>query len=376
MKKIQHRILLRLTRATVLLVGPIWVLASLHLLKRQPSFPEIVAAPRLLREQNETHSRKIVMKEIEKALLLHNMDEDYRKAAGSTKTNKRNQKKRLWHLNLPTPIIVMGFPKAGTSSIHEFFVQQLQNKGFKATHWYCCGHQSNPQKAAPGNVRYMSTCLMSNLKRILRKENNVKLMKESNSTAAYESAVASFDRTKDSLFAGCNDIDLYSEINGPRSKFTRNQKTAWTNDDGTLDHDGPPGDRLFFPQYFHIEKIHLAYPNATWILNTRPVEKWVESVMKWDKQTANSFAIEWYLHGALNDFPQTQEELKAFLRNIHKAHHEQVRQFVRGHPTHALIEVDISTDSARELLADAFGLNATHWGNHNRNAKVRVVKGV
>jgi len=37
-------------------------------------------------------------------------------------------------LLLPTPIIVMGFPKGGTSSIFSFFQQQ----GLRSQHWYCC----------------------------------------------------------------------------------------------------------------------------------------------------------------------------------------------------------------------------------------------
>jgi hypothetical protein len=37
-------------------------------------------------------------------------------------------------LLLPTPIIVMGFPKAGTSSIFTFF----QRQGLVSQHWYCC----------------------------------------------------------------------------------------------------------------------------------------------------------------------------------------------------------------------------------------------
>ena len=37
-------------------------------------------------------------------------------------------------LLLPTPIIVMGFPKAGTSSIFSFF----QTQGLSSQHWYCC----------------------------------------------------------------------------------------------------------------------------------------------------------------------------------------------------------------------------------------------
>ena len=38
-------------------------------------------------------------------------------------------------LALPTPIIVMGFPKAGTSSIFSFFKNQKGMQSFKSQHW-------------------------------------------------------------------------------------------------------------------------------------------------------------------------------------------------------------------------------------------------
>lgn len=41
-------------------------------------------------------------------------------------------------VKLPLPIIVMGFPKAGTSSLFAFF----QRQGFASQHWYCCKGKS------------------------------------------------------------------------------------------------------------------------------------------------------------------------------------------------------------------------------------------
>ena len=47
----------------------------------------------------------------------------------SSKNNKNDIR-----LLLPKPVIVMGFPKAGTSSIFSFF----QRQGLNSQHWYCC----------------------------------------------------------------------------------------------------------------------------------------------------------------------------------------------------------------------------------------------
>ena len=42
---------------------------------------------------------------------------------------------------LPKPIMAVGFPKAGTSSIFSFF----HCAGLRSMHWYCCGEQTHPQ---------------------------------------------------------------------------------------------------------------------------------------------------------------------------------------------------------------------------------------
>jgi len=52
----------------------------------------------------------------------------------SSSPRKREREREKPTLLLPTPIIVMGFPKAGTSSIFSFF----QRQGLVSQHWYCC----------------------------------------------------------------------------------------------------------------------------------------------------------------------------------------------------------------------------------------------
>jgi hypothetical protein len=38
---------------------------------------------------------------------------------------------------------------------------------------------------------------------------------------------------------------------------------------------------MFLPQHFHLEELHEYAPNATLILNLRPAEDWVRSIMNW-----------------------------------------------------------------------------------------------
>jgi hypothetical protein len=168
------------------------------------------------------------------------------------KPHSRNRRKRAWWrlrdtnempLQLPMPILVMGFPKAGTSSIFTFF----QRQGLKSQHWYCCKPQNDPQRGGPA---LMSGCMLLNLAR------------------------------NTSILHRCGHFELYSEMNGPRPQHVDRPtgRVGYPLDDGKIDFDGP-GPRLFFPQHFNIQEIHDEYPNATWILNLRPVKTWVNSTL-------------------------------------------------------------------------------------------------
>jgi hypothetical protein len=57
-----------------------------------------------------------------------------RRSPPRRRRNKKEKIRRNIDLLLPMPIIVMGFPKAGTSSIFSFF----QRQGLDSQHWYCC----------------------------------------------------------------------------------------------------------------------------------------------------------------------------------------------------------------------------------------------
>lgn len=140
-------------------------------------------------------------------------------------------------LKLSKPIINVGFPKAGTSSIFNFF----HCNGLKAQHWLCCEEQVHPTYTKQNKL--MSRCIIENI--ILNRSN---------------------------IFQYCGDYDVYTEINGPRNFQDYHQRTLL--EDGTLlslFESISIKLRIFFPQHHHLYKIHTSFPNATFILNTRPV---------------------------------------------------------------------------------------------------------
>jgi hypothetical protein len=184
-------------------------------------------------------------------------------------------------------------------------------------------------------------------------------------------------RNSTNIFDGCGDdqLEVFSEINGPRKKkyhpFTG--KLGFLQDDGSVDYDGP-GNRIFLPQHFQIDQVHDAYPGATWILNWRDIDSWIESVMKWGDDLHNQFFNEYYMQGALSDIPSDDNItlVNDLLRKIYQDHHDMVREFVRLHPSHTLIEVNITDENAGHVLGQAFGLDPRAWSNVNKNKKGRL----
>ena len=245
-------------------------------------------------------------------------------------------------LKLPKPIINVGFPKAGTSSIAGFF----ECNGLRSQHWYCCGttHANRTKES-----KLMSTCILENL--------------ASNGSRH--------------ILEGCGDYDVYSELNGPRIKFQQKVPIQTCLDDGTLVRE-KYAPRILLPQHHYLDKIHEQFPNATFILNLRPVYKWIASVINWPTTLKLEFGHEFYsqqMQRNVSTFghawdmpepPQTQTELIEFLKFLYAYHNQYVRDFVQRHPSHTLIEVDI-TKNAGQILADAFGLDASCYGHYNEN---------
>lgn len=292
-------------------------------------------------------------------------------------------------LHLPKPIINVGFPKAGTSSIFSFF----HCNGLKGQHWFCCEDQSHP--AATEHQRLMSRCILDNLnnnhryQQQLNNNNDVSLSLSSSSSSSSRPE-------KRHILEGCGDYDFYSEINGPR--MFQDHKFRNLNDDGMLDSRAHTkrDPRLILPQHHYLEELHAQFPNATLILNLRhTTQEWVDSVMRWPSTLRSEIPNEFWVQDQRRGFstfsrdnnneilmkqkygidlnrlpPKQLPHLNATLAYLMDYHSKYVRDFVRRHPSHTLIEVDITNPETGQILADAFGLNETCWGHRNENKKM------
>eukprot|EP00980_Cylindrotheca_fusiformis_P022124 scaffold9004_cov107-Cylindrotheca_fusiformis.AAC.4 len=247
----------------------------------------------------------------------------------SSQSHHRVEKKRRHHKRLEAPIIVVGLPKAGTSSLFEYF----HCLGIYSQHWYCCGKQDRADQPGSGGPiygpSYMSHCLLENL------------------------------ASGNTLLDGCGDYDAYTELNGPHLPLDEKK----------------PADGIFLPQHYHLQELYEAEPKATWILNLRPIDDWVRSVMN---VPANRLLEQFQEEVAKNHVGESSSNVTAagekqpnfvrggrregdvqFLKEFWTTHIDRVVSFANSHPEITLIQVNISNPDTGLDLADDLGWSAT-----------------
>lgn len=259
--------------------------------------------------------------------------------ASSDKVERRWRKEH----KRESPILVVGLPKAGTSSLFEFF----HCHGVYSQHWYCCGPQDRADQPGSGGPihgpSYMSHCLLENL--------------ESGSS---------------SILDGCGDYDAYTELNGPHlipadSKSTKRQQKQQKLPDG-----------IFLPQVYHMQELYDAAPTATWILNLRPVDDWVRSVMNIPAhRLLEQFQQEVAKHNVTAATTTTTSALLRgrrerdvqFLKDFYQSHVDRIQKFASEHRQMTLITVNITDPTAGETLALDLGWlsNSMQYSNLQMN---------
>ena len=211
---------------------------------------------------------------------------------------------------MPLPVIQLGFPKAGTTSINDVF----KKSGYKTIHFVDCLVYAKLSKARRG--------LCAECMRIAHMLGRP-------------------------LLKSCD-----------KSLLTENRRIeVWTQLDACSI---GPKKECVFPQIDYLDDIHAEVPNATFLMNMRNVTKWISSVSRWndlrERLTENN----------LPDLPSgsaTDEELTRFYCNQVR----RVRKFVVENPSHAYIELDVESADAGQFLASVFGTQADHWGASNQN---------
>ena len=209
-------------------------------------------------------------------------------------------------LPLPMPVFVVGLPKAGTTTIHAFF----QSAKYKSGHW-----ELVRAKIDPDNL--IGICMRK---------------------ALYASR---------SLLKDCGNFDVWAQMDAIESP-----------------------EHCVFPQISYLEELHREAPNATLILNRRNLEKWASSVVRWQggkpEQKRKSLSERLVSCPGVGPIEQTEEAMIEW----HLNHIKRIREFVKEHPSHALLEIDIDDPKTADRMAQAFKVPSKYWGHANHNPSI------
>ena len=207
-------------------------------------------------------------------------------------------------LKLPTPIIVMGLMKAGTTSIYGYFKCGLDPKHSKLSHYNC-----NAKKK--GSV-------MSCGKRMRR----------------------NIQKYKKPAFDSIDMFTLYAELDGQEKNGG-----------------------ITVPQYHFLDEIHDHFPNATWILNLRNPQDWLRSIDRWQDLRQRFIDNPFW-----PDLPKGTGADDKDMIFFYNQQAQRIRNFVKEHPSHHLVEVAIDQPNAGQIMEDAFGISdEACWRKRNVN---------
>jgi len=119
----------------------------------------------------------------------------------------------------------------------------------------------------------------------------------------------------------------------------------------------------YMPQVEDMEKLHTQFPNATFVLNTRNVDHWVKSLHNFNRGNMLGQMIKCNITGLPSGVGRNVADLKKFF----EGHTDNIQKFVKSHPSHGLVEIDIEHGEAGKILEEVFGINQTCWGHANKS---------
>jgi hypothetical protein len=215
---------------------------------------------------------------------------------------------------LSKPIINVGMPKCGSSTLEHFF----HCAGMKTSHW-------STKRHGPIGV-----CMRDAIKRGLPP------IKSCDSW--YRGRGKAFNESFDSGVEALLQID------------TENNEAE-----------------CVFPQMSYLEELHAEAPNATYILNFRPVMDWVSSLIR-----CEGMGKAMYLrlqNCNLPDFPKGKGNTTAELKDWLCGHVRNIRNFVAEHPSYSLIELNLYETRNADIMSTLFHTDPSCWVHANKNTK-------
>ena len=131
-----------------------------------------------------------------------------------------------------------------------------------------------------------------------------------------------------------------------------------------MDRDGGDGKLCFFPQIDALDALHAYHPDATFILNLRPPDHWLKSVDSWKHLRKRLIDCN------ISTLPKGVGGHDDEMLHWYTSHADMIRTFVKQHPSHRLVEVQIEDEDAGVTMEKAFGIPRTCWGHSNKNKRI------
>lgn len=232
------------------------------------------------------------------------------------------------------PVILLGLPRSGSIAVHDYF--QCHER--QSAH-YCCGGKSTQFPCL--DEQTCGDCVLKNLQ-------------------GHRPA-----------FDNCGEVPILVW-----SQFDVETADAW-----------------FLPQHFSLGLLHQAYPNATWILNTRgSAREWAESIFHWhsltrrfltsfglpldaphaitipppsprDKVTAEDIEMDMQRQLDARVHNDTEHLRKlALLQRIYENHTATVYQWAHQFSSHLFLHINVDDDASLRLLDQVFSLDSAKQG--------------
>lgn len=274
------------------------------------------------KSDNDKHSNRAVMpscllpdnKGMDKLVKKLLIDADNRQQQEQNYTHTHTTDKKS-NMLLPLPVLNMGMPKAGSSSLYEYFTCI----GLKTTHWDINQDEFEGvcmRDAARVGFPPLKTC------------------------APQKEALMQMD------FAKPFGFDI------PRHTISTSKKR----------------DECFFPQLSLLEEIHQESYQATFIINFRPIHDWIKSVAGWADlllRISNchlpNLPFDVPSHLLVNQKNNGNSTAKVAVDRImiqfFCSHVIHLRNFVYQNPSHTLIELDLYDANKTQYVLDTIFQN-------------------
>ena len=250
------------------------------------------------------------------------------------------QPQRQRKLLLPVPIINMGMPNSGSSSLYAYF----NCIGLNTTHLEVNNfqlHTNNDTKSKKNKIRKAN----NEFEGICMRDANQIGLPPITTCSPHTQALMQLDVEFPLGYVG----GKYLQSLIPTHRMR---------------------DECYFPQLSLLEEIHLDVPHSTFIINFRPIKDWLNSVTGWGDMLPR------FQHCSLPNLPygvpnianttnapnnnnddtsdnknENENDVEQIMMQFFCSHVIHLRNFVKQHPTHALIELDLyDTNTSSTVL--------------------------